>query len=71
MGKNTGHGVEFLLRTERRDGTDRYTLIDVERNCLVIQTTNRQIIDWCLSYGVRQIVPHTPLNVNSRQRSLR
>ena len=72
MGTNKeGDVVEYLLYTERRDGTDRYTLVDVERNSIVVMTTYKKLVDWCIAYGVRKIEPAQPLSVNSRQRVLR
>ncbi len=63
--------VDYLLRTDRRDGIDRYTLVDVERNSIVVVTTYKRLVDWCIAHGVRTIEPSTPLSVNSRQRTLR
>ncbi len=62
--------VDYLLRTDYRDGVPRYTLVDVERNSIVVVTTYKRLVDWCVAYGVRTIEPARPLSVNSRQRTV-
>ena len=68
MGTNKQGEIEYILRTEYRGGIPRYTLIDIERDSIVVITTYKRLIDWCVAYGVRQIEPAQPLSVNSRQR---
>jgi len=60
--------VNYILRTYRRDGVERFVLIDEDRDTVVVQTTYRPLIDWCVAYGVRTIEPTEPLTVNSKQR---
>lgn len=60
--------VNYILRTYRKDGVERYVLIDEDRDCIVVQTTYRPLIDWCVAYGIRTIEPAAPLNINSKTR---
>ena len=68
MGAQTKQNVDYTLLTDRRDGVPRYTLIDEERNSIIVITSYKALIDQVVANGWRSIEPGTPLSVNRQRR---
>lgn len=60
--------IEYTLVTERRDGVAHYTLIDTEKDVIIVTTSYKPLIDWVVKQGVRQIVPALPRHSTSKRR---